>query len=139
MIAARLLAVALPGILLAACVVDETPAAMPASAPAATEPVGASRAPQEGRFENFAQADKAACEARGGSYGRRGRAGLYSCAVTYADAGKVCRKADDCEGQCRVEDSASAPSQGQCQATSDRFGCYTFLDEQGQPVGICVD
>ena len=139
MIAARLLAVALPGILLAACVVDETPAAMPASAPAATAPVGASPAPQEGRFENFAQADKAACEAEGGSYARRGRARLYSCAVSYADAGKVCRKASDCEGQCRVEDGASAPSQGQCQATSDRFGCYTFLDEKGQPVGICVD
>ena len=139
MIAARLLAVALPGMLLASCVVDETPAAMPASSPGETSPADGTPGPQEGRFENFAQADQAACEAKGGNYAQRGRAGLYSCAVSYADAGKVCRKASDCEGQCRVEDGASAASQGQCQATSDRFGCYTFLDEQGQPVGICVD
>lgn len=86
----------------------------------------------------YLQARADECTAKGGDYARRGMLGRYSCAVPFADAGKVCTKASDCLGQCRVEDNEATT--GTCQKTNDPFGCYTYLDEEtGQPVGICVD
>lgn len=86
----------------------------------------------------FSQAKADRCAADGGEYERRGMLGQYSCAVPFADAGKVCTKASDCIGQCRVENGEATT--GTCQATTDPFGCYSYLDEtSNEPVTICVD
>ncbi len=87
----------------------------------------------------YSSADAASCATKNGSYQRRGMMGQYSCAVPYADAGKTCSAASDCEGQCRVADSSTKPVKGQCQATTDPFGCYEYFSESGEVVGICVD
>ncbi|WP_336986683.1 hypothetical protein [Altererythrobacter aquiaggeris] len=89
--------------------------------------------------DGFSQSAKAACEAGNGNYQRAGRAGRYNCITPYADAGKVCRAANECEGQCRVELDAPEDAPGKCQADSNRFGCYGFISETGERVGICVD
>ena len=93
-------------------------------------------APPEGE-KGYSQADGSDCAAKGGDYARRGMLGQYSCAVPFADAGKVCTRPGDCLGQCRVEDGEA--TSGTCQKTSDPFGCYWYLDENGQALGICVD
>ena len=94
-------------------------------------------APPEGE-NGYSRAKAEECAARDGTYARRGILGQYGCAVPFANAGKVCTAASDCIGQCRVENGEATT--GTCQATTDPFGCYYYLDEEsGQPLGICVD
>ena len=45
---------------------------------------------------------------------------------------RSCTKAGDCEGQCLADTKT-------CSKVSPIFGCYDYLDETGQVVGICVD
>ena len=99
-------------------------------------PAPAPDTPPEGE-NGYSQAAAAECAAKGGDYARRGMLGRYTCAVPYADAGKVCTKESDCLGQCRLADTNQ--TNGTCQKTDDPFGCYWYLDENGQAVGICVD
>ena len=85
----------------------------------------------------YSEQAKAECEAQKGSYARRGMLGNYTCAIPFADAGKSCSLPGDCEGQCRVESPEATV--GKCQATTDPFGCYSYIDEELQVVSICVD
>ena len=74
---------------------------------------------------------------------RVGRAQTLQCVIAYPDGGKVCRDGDDCLGDCRVpggvivEDGRTV--QGQCTATSDRFGCYATVEDGKASGTICVD
>lgn len=95
-----------------------------------------SAGPGEGEF-GYSESAKSECEAQKGNYARRGMLGTYTCAVPYSDAGKACTRPSDCEGQCRV-DSPQAKA-GKCQATSNPFGCYSYINEEAQVVAICVD
>lgn len=141
----RLPSVALAGLMLSlglsACVVPSEAASDPAAEPTtATVSSGMPALPEGGEGEHgYSAAAESECLTKGGTYARRGMMGLYSCALPYADAGKVCRKASDCEGQCRIEDMDPDTKVGKCQATNDPFGCYSYLEENGQVVGICVD
>ncbi|WFL77272.1 hypothetical protein P7228_14975 [Altererythrobacter arenosus] len=120
---------------------EEAPTTEPATKPP-TEVVSAGMPalPEVGGSEHgYSPTEESKCLAQGGTYERRGMMGLYSCAVPYPDAGKVCRKASDCEGQCRIEDGQADPSVGKCQANTDNFGCYTYLGDKGEVLGICVD
>ncbi|WP_284125169.1 hypothetical protein [Parerythrobacter aestuarii] len=92
--------------------------------------------PPEGEF-GHSETSKAECEAKKGTYARRGMLGSYTCAVPYPDAGKACTKPSDCEGQCRVE--SPQDEFGKCQANSNPFGCYSYINEEDQVVAICVD
>lgn len=86
----------------------------------------------------------AACAARGGELRPVGRMQSLQCVIKYADAGKRCTDGDDCLGDCRIEDMAArpqegAPAVGQCQASSDRFGCFTTVEHGQAGATLCID
>lgn len=86
-------------------------------------------------------AERAACLARGGYVERMGMAGFEGCVDYYKDAGKVCTDKAQCQGLCIYQGDPQRlpkPLTGNCAPTSNRFGCYTFIDK-GKLNGICVD
>ena len=88
--------------------------------------------------------DAAACAAAGGKMLLQGRMQTLRCVISYADAGRRCTDGDDCAGDCRIEEVAGAPAAGaqavgRCQATSNRFGCYTTVEAGKAEATICVD
>ncbi len=84
------------------------------------------------------------CLARGGTMQRVGRMQTMQCVVRYADAGKRCTDSDQCAGECRTTDVTARPAQGtaavgQCQADSNRFGCFTRVEDGKADPTLCVD
>ena len=83
------------------------------------------------------------CAAQGGQMQRVGRAQTLQCVIAYPDAGKTCRDGDDCLGDCRVPGGVivedGRPVAGQCAPTSDRFGCYTRVEDGRATAAICID
>lgn len=84
-----------------------------------------------------------ACTARGGEMQQVGRMQSWQCVVTYADAGKRCTDASQCEGQCEIAgNSGIAPgtaATGVCQADSNRFGCRTTVKDGKAEATLCID
>ncbi len=90
------------------------------------------------------QTAEADCTARGGTMQRVGRMQTLQCVVRYADAGNRCTDGDDCQGDCRIEGNKAEPNEGeaavgQCAASSNRFGCYTQVEDGKSQGTICVD
>jgi hypothetical protein len=89
------------------------------------------------------QIAESACAAEGGKMQRVGRMQSLQCVLQYSDAGQICRDGADCQGECRVpggvivEDGRAV--EGQCTATSNRFGCYTRVENGRATAAICVD
>lgn len=83
------------------------------------------------------------CASRGGTMTPVGRMQTLQCVIAYSDAGKACRTGSDCLGDCRTEGNVAPPPgreiTGVCQATSDRFGCYTRIENGRAEPTICVD
>ncbi|MDZ4362408.1 hypothetical protein [Brevundimonas sp.] len=90
--------------------------------------------------EEMAVAD---CTAQGGTMQRVGRLQSLQCVIRYADAGQRCSDGDDCLGDCRVEGSVLPPEgravTGVCQATSNRFGCFTTIEDGKAEATLCID
>jgi hypothetical protein len=88
-------------------------------------------------------ADAASCKRAGGLIKPVGRMQTLQCVLTYADAGKSCSSGDQCMGECRAGSGTDAvPGQrvaGSCQATSDRFGCSTRVENGRAQATICID
>ena len=88
-------------------------------------------------------ADAAACAARGGQIQRVGRMQSEQCVIKYADAKKPCTDGDQCQGDCRIEDTPfpaeGAAAHGQCQADSRPFGCYATVEDGKATPALCVD
>lgn len=87
--------------------------------------------------------EAAACAARGGVMRPVGRAQSVRCIVRYADAGRACTDAAQCQGECLAvsgaEPDPSGVLHGVCSADSNRFGCRTVIrDGKARPT-ICVD
>lgn len=136
---------------LAACQREETPADDFADEP--LDPVLAEEVlgprPNEPTIEELreksrAEIDEAACAAKGGRVEQAGMLGLYRCTVPYADAGKVCRDGDDCEGRCLLKGDPEPQAQpgtltGVCQATDSPFGCFTEIEDGSIGAALCVD
>jgi len=84
-----------------------------------------------------------ACTARGGEMQQVGRMQSWQCVVKYADAGKRCTDASQCEGQCEIAgNSGIAPgtaTAGVCQADSNRFGCRTAVKDGKAEATLCID
>tara|TARA_R110002167_G_scaffold22612_8_gene80937 strand:+ start:2395 stop:2766 length:372 start_codon:yes stop_codon:yes gene_type:complete len=86
----------------------------------------------------------ASCAARGGEMQRVGRMQSLQCVIKYADAGKRCTDGDDCLGDCRLEDAGVRPPEGAtavgvCQVSSDRFGCFTTVENGRAEATLCID
>ncbi|MBK1634939.1 hypothetical protein [Rhodovulum adriaticum] len=88
----------------------------------------------QGRSAAELRAQKAACEADGGTFAHGGLSGLM-CIRTLEDAGKACTRSTDCIGECVVNDSG----RGQCYGQSPMFGCHVMLDEKGDKFEMCID
>lgn len=90
-----------------------------------------------------APADAASCHAAGGVMKPVGRRQTLQCVLSYADAGKSCTSGSQCAGDCRAEPGTEAvpgqPVAGYCQATSDRFGCSTQVEDGRAQSTICID
>jgi len=91
------------------------------------------------------KAEKSACRAAGGAWGRFGvrdhLCGVYTCAERTADAGKPCRNRADCEHLCVTErpPRIGAEAEGRCTAVKTSFGCFTHVDG-GVIVGrVCAE
>jgi hypothetical protein len=88
-------------------------------------------------------ADAASCRLAGGVMKPVGRLQSLQCIHTYSDAGKSCTSGTQCAGECRAEPGVDArPGQavaGYCQATSDRFGCSTEVENGRAQATICID
>jgi len=78
------------------------------------------------------KAERAECLMKGGSTGRGGLFPDEVCFLPEPDAGKACTKKTDCEGLCLADTRTCSP-------VTPMFGCFEFLDETGQKVGICID
>ena len=83
------------------------------------------------------------CTARGGEMRQVGRMQSWQCVVKYADAGKRCTDASQCEGDCEIAGNsgvaAGAAAVGQCQADSNRFGCRTTVKDGKAEASLCID
>ncbi len=75
---------------------------------------------------------KAECDARAGQYRPTGMLGLFACITPTSDGGKACAKASDCQGVCYADTR-------QCSKASPLFGCYSYLNAQGEAEEICID
>lgn len=88
-------------------------------------------------------ADAASCATRGGTMQQVGRMQSWQCVVRYADAGKRCTDGDQCQADCLIEgNSGVAPGAavaGVCQATSNRFGCNTTVEDGKAGATLCID
>ncbi|ALF58941.1 hypothetical protein [Psychrobacter urativorans] len=84
-----------------------------------------------------------ACAAQNGAFSQQGRRGCYQCVLSYADAGKVCQDASDCQGTCehKGEFVAAGLSKqvGQCATDSSPFGCRQVIKKGVAQPAICVD
>jgi hypothetical protein len=87
--------------------------------------------------------DAVSCRLAGGVMKPVGRLQMPQCVLSYADAGRSCSSGDQCAGDCRVVPGMDpVPGQrvaGQCQATSDRFGCSTRVENGRAEATICID
>ncbi len=87
--------------------------------------------------------DLASCTRAGGTMKPVGRMQTLQCVISYADGGKSCRSGADCAGDCRAQPGLDVrPGQqvaGFCQATSDRFGCSTAVENGRALPTICID
>ncbi|MFK0300225.1 hypothetical protein ACIQTU_13510 [Brevundimonas sp. NPDC090276] len=83
------------------------------------------------------------CTARGGEMRQVGRAQTWQCVVKYADAGKRCTDASQCEGDCEIAGNSGitpgAVAVGQCQVDSNRFGCRTTVKDGKAEATLCID
>lgn len=81
--------------------------------------------------------DRTECKLAGGDVAIAGMFANEICVMPYADGGKVCRKSSECLGLCLVESEASKT--GTCSLNDNRFGCSTFLLEDGTVNTECQD
>jgi hypothetical protein len=88
-------------------------------------------APDAPRINPFWSQERQDCAREGGRWGRGGLLQLEMCFPQYSDGGKACTASSQCEGLC---DSGTR----QC-TESFRFGCQSYLDDNGEVVSICAD
>ncbi len=74
--------------------------------------------------------EAAVCQSDGGRLG--GTILGEACFRPTGDAGKQCGKQGECETLCLAETQT-------CAAETPKIGCFDILDENGTPVGLCVD
>lgn len=87
--------------------------------------------------------DQQACQQQGGRWQAIGRAQRWVCLVDYADAGKACSDAAQCQGRCLLEDvdvPAGQPANGVCQRdASQAFGCRQPVQNGVAGSVVCID
>lgn len=82
------------------------------------------------------EADRMACDDRGGTYTRVGLLQQWACVVPTPDAGKSCTLGTQCTSMC-LDDDMEGP--GQCAPVTPMFGCHILIENDGQHYEICID
>ncbi len=93
------------------------------------------------------EAEKAACEACNGEWGRHGLSPFESCNCRTSDFGKACQGSEQCEGQCladgepeQVVTDPGPPAKGyfvgQCSEFEVSYGCHQVLSYSEDPVPL---
>lgn len=75
---------------------------------------------------------EAACSRAGGEFLRAGGGRARACIHTMPDAGKQCRVADDCQGDCLARSGSCAP-------VSPLYGCHEIVMSNGARAMQCRD
>jgi len=75
---------------------------------------------------------RAACDKRGGRFGRGGQSGAFVCYENTSDANKSCSSASDCDGLCLARSATCTP-------VKPLFGCHEILTLSGTPSTLCID
>ena len=96
---------------------------------AACKPGGGATDLQGGGPEAVAAA-RALCEGKGGQWARQGK--MEYCITRTTDAGKSCRAASDCAGECLARSRTCAPAK-------PLLGCNAVLNDAGIEVSQCVE
>lgn len=91
-----------------------------------------SEAPDAAGLIPLSASERADCVAAGGKVDRGGLFNREICFRPEPDAGKSCRKEDDCNGFCMADS-------GTCSVISPQFGCFDILNEDGARIGLCLD
>lgn len=129
------------------CFACASPAPMTGDEGEAGEHIGSDdgKTSDEMREEAWAQIDQEACAAKGGTVRQAGMLGMPRCIIPYADAGKICGDASDCEGKCLGSDDVTdydgkpGTLTGRCEADDSPFGCYSEIVNGSAGPGLCVD
>jgi hypothetical protein len=86
------------------------------------------------------------CLQQGGCWDVWGLAPVESCNCPTTDQGKACAADSDCQGMCLIEggdpqaaNGCPAVTQGTCSELVRSFGCFCYLDDHGEAIGICAD
>ena len=84
---------------------------------------------------------EAACKAEQGEWRKVGRLQRFACVLTAADAGKSCTDGSQCQVACLVEGDVTPGTEatGQCQATTNQFGCRAFVTNGKAEPALCID
>ena len=90
-------------------------------------PMQAARGPETPRSPD-------ACAAAGGRWEAGGLRREPMCFQDYPDAGRPCDGPAQCQGLC-----IEVEGRGRCQTSYPLFGCFRFLNPQGERMGLCVD
>lgn len=93
--------------------------------------VGCVETEEASLFGQLTEAEALACEADGGDIGFGGSVGEV-CIRPSPDAGKSCTRSSQCTSYCDAETRT-------CAATDYSYGCYSYLDESGSALSICVN
>ncbi|PWQ96069.1 hypothetical protein [Leucothrix pacifica] len=83
-----------------------------------------------------------ACIAKGGEWRRMGRIQQLSCVLPTSDAGKACTDSSQCEVSCLVSKpgvEAGTATVGQCNSSTDIFGCNMRVIDGKADGMLCID
>lgn len=95
--------------------------------------------------EKATSAERAKCEAVGGTVRRAGMAGWEHCIQDMPDAGEVCTDSSECVARCTTPQQEARsyqfgdPATGQCSQTDEVFGCFTEVIDGKAEATLCVD
>lgn len=91
----------------------------------------------------FTPAQSKACKQKGGKMQSGGRMQSYVCVIKYTDGGKSCRDKADCQGKCIESGGAfetiGKNAVGQCQKSSEPWGCYAEIKAGVKQAWMCRD
>ncbi len=76
--------------------------------------------------------DQLQCEKRGGRWTKFGEGDARTCVKTTRDAGKSCKKKEDCQSECLARSMTCAPF-------DPLLGCNEVLQSDGRTVTLCLD
>lgn len=85
--------------------------------------------------------DPAACERAGGRIKPVCRAQRPLCVIPYPDAGRPCRNASECAGDCLASFGAEMGErvQGTCERDNNPCGCRSYVEDGRVVDGRCAD